>query len=129
MISLEVGDHVIPLYTPECRECDHCLNPKTNLFQNIRTTQGAGLLSDGTIRFSMLDGPPIHHHMRCSAFANHTMVPEIALPKARKDTPLDMICYIGCGVTTGVGAVIHTAKVESGSCTIIFGLRGIGLNV
>ncbi len=127
--SLEVGDHVIPLYTPECRECEYCLNPKTNLCQSIRTTQGAGLLPDGSTRFSMLDGTPIHHYMGCSTFANHTVVPEIALAKVRKDAPFDKICYIGCGVTTGIGAVINTAKVEIGSTAIVFGLGGIGLNV
>lgn len=127
--SLEVGDHVIPLYTPECRECEYCLNPKTNLCQSIRSTQGAGLLPDGTTRFSMLDGTPIHHYMGCSTFANHTVVPEIALAKIRKDAPFDKVCYIGCGVTTGVGAVINTAKVEQGSRCVVFGLGGIGLNV
>jgi S-(hydroxymethyl)glutathione dehydrogenase/alcohol dehydrogenase len=127
--TLEVGDHVIPLYTPECRECEYCLNPKTNLCQSIRSTQGAGLLPDGTTRFSMLDGTPIHHYMGCSTFANHTVVPEIALAKVRKDAPFDKICYIGCGVTTGIGAVINTAKVEIGSTAIVFGLGGIGLNV
>jgi S-(hydroxymethyl)glutathione dehydrogenase/alcohol dehydrogenase len=127
--SLAVGDHVIPLYTPECRECDYCLNPKTNLCQAIRSTQGAGLLPDGSTRFSMLDGTPIHHYMGCSTFANHTVVPEIALAKVRKDAPFDKICYIGCGVTTGIGAVINTAQVEIGSCASVFGLGGIGLNV
>ncbi len=127
--SLEVGDHVIPLYTPECRECEYCLNPKTNLCQSIRTTQGKGLMPDGTSRFSMLDGTPIHHYMGCSTFANHTVVPEIALAKVRKDAPFEKICYIGCGVTTGIGAVINTAKVEIGSRAIVFGLGGIGLNV
>lgn len=127
--SLEVGDHVIPLYTPECRECEYCLNPKTNLCQAIRSTQGQGLLPDGSTRFSMLDGTPIHHYMGCSTFANHTVVPEIALAKVRKDAPFDKICYIGCGVTTGIGAVINTAKVEIGSRSIVFGLGGIGLNV
>lgn len=127
--SLKVGDHVIPLYTPECRECDYCLNPKTNLCQAIRTTQGAGLMPDGTSRFSMLDGTPILHYMGCSTFANHSVVPEIALAKVRKDAPFDKICYIGCGVTTGIGAVINTAKVEIGSRAIVFGLGGIGLNV
>ena len=127
--SLEVGDHVIPLYTPECRECDYCLNPKTNLCQKVRSTQGAGLLPDGSTRFSMLDGTPIHHYMGCSTFANHTVVPEIALAKVRKDAPFDKICYIGCGVTTGIGAVINTAKVEIGSTAAVFGLGGIGLNV
>jgi S-(hydroxymethyl)glutathione dehydrogenase/alcohol dehydrogenase len=120
--SLQVGDHVIPLYTPECRECEYCLNPKTNLCQKIRSTQGAGLLPDGSTRFSMLDGTPIHHYMGCSTFANHTVVPEIALAKVRKDAPFDKICYIGCGVTTGIGAVINTAKVEIGSKGIVFGM-------
>ncbi|MDO5756971.1 MAG: S-(hydroxymethyl)glutathione dehydrogenase/class III alcohol dehydrogenase [Rhodobacterales bacterium] len=127
--SLEVGDHVIPLYTPECRECEYCLNPKTNLCQSIRTTQGQGVMPDGTSRFSMLDGTPILHYMGCSTFANHTVLPEIALAKVRKDAPFDKICYIGCGVTTGIGAVINTAKVEIGSRAIVFGLGGIGLNV
>ncbi len=127
--SLAVGDHVIPLYTPECRECDYCLNPKTNLCQAIRETQGSGLLPDGSTRFSMLDGTPIHHYMGCSTFANHTVVPEIALAKVRKDAPFDKICYIGCGVTTGIGAVINTAQVEIGSRAIVFGMGGIGLNV
>jgi len=127
--SLEVGDHVIPLYTPECRECNYCLNPKTNLCQSIRSTQGAGLMPDGTSRFSMLDGTPILHYMGCSTFANHTVLPEIALAKVRKDAPFEKICYIGCGVTTGIGAVINTAKVEIGSTAIVFGLGGIGLNV
>ncbi|MEM7505202.1 MAG: S-(hydroxymethyl)glutathione dehydrogenase/class III alcohol dehydrogenase [Pseudomonadota bacterium] len=127
--SLEVGDHVIPLYTPECRECDYCLNPKTNLCQKIRVTQGQGLMPDGTSRFSMLDGTPILHYMGCSTFANHTVLPEIALAKVRKDAPFDKICYIGCGVTTGIGAVINTAKVEIGSRCVVFGLGGIGLNV
>ncbi len=127
--SLEVGDHVIPLYTPECRECEYCLNPKTNLCQKIRTTQGAGVMPDGTSRFTMLDGTPILHYMGCSTFANHTVMPEIALAKVRKDAPFDKICYIGCGVTTGIGAVINTAKVEIGSTAIVFGLGGIGLNV
>lgn len=127
--SLKEGDHVIPLYTPECRECEYCLHPKTNLCQAIRTTQGQGLLPDGSTRFSMLDGTPIHHYMGCSTFANHTVVPEIALAKIRKDAPFDKVCYIGCGVTTGIGAVINTAKVEIGSKAIVFGLGGIGLNV
>ena len=127
--SLEVGDHVIPLYTPECRECEYCLNPKTNLCQKIRSTQGAGLMPDGTSRFSMMDGTPILHYMGCSTFSNHTVMPEIALAKVRKDAPFDKICYIGCGVTTGIGAVINTAKVEIGSTAIVFGLGGIGLNV
>jgi len=127
--SLRPGDHVIPLYTPECRECEYCLNPKTNLCQSIRTTQGQGLMPDGTSRFSTLDGDPILHYMGCSTFANHTVMPEIALAKVRPDAPFDKICYIGCGVTTGIGAVINTAKVEIGSRAIVFGLGGIGLNV
>ena len=127
--SLKPGDHVIPLYTPECRECEYCLNPKTNLCQSIRSTQGQGLMPDGTSRFSMLDGTPILHYMGCSTFSNHTVLPEIALAKVRKDAPFDKICYIGCGVTTGIGAVINTAKVEIGSRAIVFGLGGIGLNV
>jgi len=127
--SLKPGDHVIPLYTPECRECEYCLNPKTNLCQSIRSTQGAGLMPDGTSRFSTLDGDPILHYMGCSTFANHTVLPEIALAKVRPDAPFDKICYIGCGVTTGIGAVINTAKVEIGSRAIVFGLGGIGLNV
>jgi S-(hydroxymethyl)glutathione dehydrogenase/alcohol dehydrogenase len=127
--SLAPGDHVIPLYTPECRQCDYCLNPKTNLCQAIRTTQGRGLMPDGTSRFSMPDGTPILHYMGCSTFANHTVLPEIALAKVRADAPFDKICYIGCGVTTGIGAVINTAKVEIGSTAIVFGLGGIGLNV
>jgi S-(hydroxymethyl)glutathione dehydrogenase / alcohol dehydrogenase len=127
--SLKPGDHVIPLYTPECRECDYCLNPKTNLCQSIRSTQGAGLMPDGTSRFTTLDGDPILHYMGCSTFSNHTVVPEIALAKVREDAPFDKICYIGCGVTTGIGAVINTAKVEIGSTAIVFGLGGIGLNV
>ena len=127
--SLEVGDHVIPLYTPECRECEYCLNPKTNLCQSIRSTQGQGLMPDGTSRFSMLDGTPILHYMGCSTFSNRTVLPEIALAKVRPDAPFDKICYIGCGVTTGIGAVINTAKVEIGSRAIVFGLGGIGLNV
>ena len=127
--SLKPGDHVIPLYTPECRECDYCLNPKTNLCQAIRSSQGRGLMPDGTSRFSMLDGTPILHYMGCSTFANYTVLPEIALAKVRADAPFDKICYIGCGVTTGIGAVINTAKVEIGSTAIVFGLGGIGLNV
>ena len=126
--SLKKGDHVIPLYTPECRQCDYCLNPKTNLCQAIRTTQGQGLMPDGTSRFS-LDGKPVLHYMGCSTFANFTVLPEIALAKVREDAPFDKICYIGCGVTTGVGAVINTAKVEPGSNVVVFGLAGIGLNV
>lgn len=127
--SLKKGDHVIPLYTPECRTCEYCLNPKTNLCQSIRSTQGQGLMPDGTSRFTTLDGDPILHYMGCSTFANHTVVPEIALAKVRKDAPFDKICYIGCGVTTGIGAVINTAKAEIGSRAIVFGLGGIGLNV
>ncbi|GAA6156989.1 S-(hydroxymethyl)glutathione dehydrogenase/class III alcohol dehydrogenase [Pyruvatibacter sp. HU-CL02332] len=126
--SLGVDDHVIPLYTPECGECDYCLNPKTNLCQKIRTTQGQGLMPDGTSRFSV-NGKPVHHYMGTSTFSNFTVVPAIALAKVRKDAPFDKICYIGCGVTTGIGAVIHTAKVEEGSVAIVFGLGGIGLNV
>ncbi|SEN32409.1 S-(hydroxymethyl)glutathione dehydrogenase/class III alcohol dehydrogenase [Palleronia pelagia] len=127
--SLEVGDHVIPLYTAECRECEYCLNPKTNLCQKVRATQGKGVMPDGTSRFSLPDGTMIHHYMGCSTFANHTVLPEISLAKVRKDAPFDKICYIGCGVTTGVGAVINTAKVEPGSNCVVFGLGGIGLNV
>jgi len=127
--TLKPGDHVIPLYTPECRQCPSCLSRKTNLCTAIRSTQGQGLMPDGTSRFSMLDGTRIHHYMGCSTFANHTVVPEIALAKVREDAPFDKICYIGCGVTTGVGAVIHTAKVEIGATAVVFGLGGIGLNV
>ena len=126
--SVEVGDHVIPLYTPECRECDFCLHPKTNLCQSIRETQGQGLMPDGTSRFS-IDGKPLLHYMGCSTFANHTVLPEIAVAKIRKDAPFDKVCYIGCGVTTGVGAVAFDAKVEPGSNVVVFGLGGIGLNV
>ena len=126
--SLEVGDHVIPLYTPECRECDYCLHPKTNLCQAIRTTQGQGLMPDGSSRFS-IDGKPILHYMGCSTFSNHTVLPEIALAKIRKDADFEKVCYIGCGVTTGVGAVVFDAKVEPGSNVVVFGLGGIGLNV
>ncbi|MDZ4117879.1 alcohol dehydrogenase catalytic domain-containing protein, partial [Phaeovulum sp.] len=127
--SLKPGDHVIPLYTPECRECPSCLSRKTNLCTAIRATQGKGLMPDGTTRFSMLDGTPILHYMGCSTFANHTVMPEIALAKIRDDAPFDKACYIGCGVTTGVGAVINTAKVEIGAKAVVFGLGGIGLNV
>ena len=126
--SLKVGDTVIPLYTPECRECNFCLNPKTNLCQSIRATQGQGLMPDGTSRFS-LDGKPILHYMGCSTFSNYTVLPEIALAKIRSDAPFDKVCYIGCGVTTGVGAVAFDAKVEPGSTVAVFGLGGIGLNV
>ena len=127
--TLKPGDHVIPLYTPECRTCEYCLNPKTNLCQRIRATQGQGLMPDGSSRFTTLDGDPILHYMGCSTFANHTVVPEIALAKINPDAPFDKVCYIGCGVTTGIGAVINTAKVEIGSRAIVFGLGGIGLNV
>ncbi len=126
--SLKKGDHVIPLYTPECRECDYCLSRKTNLCQKIRITQGRGLMPDGTSRFS-LGGKPLLHYMGCSTFANFTVLPEIALAKVREDAPFDKICYIGCGVTTGIGAVLFTAKVEVGSTVVVFGLGGIGLNV
>ena len=126
--SVRKGDHVIPLYTPECRQCEYCLNPKTNLCQAIRETQGKGLMPDGSSRFS-LGGKPIHHYMGTSTFANFTVLPEIAVAKVREDAPFDKICYIGCGVTTGIGAVINTAKVEPGSNVVVFGLGGIGLNV
>ena len=126
--SLEVGDHVIPLYTPECRECEYCLNPKTNMCQAIRGTQGQGLMPDGTSRLS-LNGDALYHYMGTSTFASHTIVPEIALAKIREDAPFDKVCYIGCGVTTGIGAVVNTAKVEPGSNVVVFGLGGIGLNV
>ena len=126
--SLKKGDHVIPLYTPECRECDYCTSGKTNLCQKIRTTQGQGLMPDGTSRFSA-GGDKIFHYMGTSTFANHTVVPEIALAKVREDAPFDKICYIGCGVTTGIGAVINTAKVQPGDNCVVFGLGGIGLNV
>lgn len=126
--DLKVGDHVIPLYTPECRTCDYCLHPKTNLCQSIRSTQGQGVMPDGTSRFS-LDDTPILHYMGCSTFSNYTVLPEIALAKVRPDAPFDKICYIGCGVTTGVGAVVFDAKVEPGSNVVVFGLGGIGLNV
>jgi S-(hydroxymethyl)glutathione dehydrogenase/alcohol dehydrogenase len=126
--SLKKGDHVIPLYTPECRQCEYCLSRKTNLCQAIRATQGQGLMPDGTSRFS-LGGKKIFHYMGCSTFANHTVLPEIALAKIREDAPFDKVCYIGCGVTTGIGAVINTAKVEPGANVVVFGLGGIGLNV
>jgi S-(hydroxymethyl)glutathione dehydrogenase / alcohol dehydrogenase len=122
------GDHVIPLYTPECRGCKSCLSRKTNLCTAIRATQGKGLMPDGTSRFA-IGKTKIHHYMGCSTFANHTILPEIALAKVRKDAPFDAICYIGCGVTTGIGAVIYTAKVEPGANVVVFGLGGIGLNV
>jgi len=126
--TLKKGDHVIPLYTPECRQCPSCLSRKTNLCTAIRATQGQGLMPDGSSRFS-LDGRPIMHYMGCSTFSNFTVLPEIALAKVRQDAPFDTICYIGCGVTTGIGAVINTARVEIGSTAIVFGLGGIGLNV
>ena len=126
--SVKPGDHVIPLYTPECRQCPSCLSRKTNLCTAIRATQGKGLMPDGTSRFSF-QGKPIHHYMGCSTFANFTVLPEIAVAKVRDDAPFDKICYIGCGVTTGVGAVLNTAKVEPGAKAIVFGLGGIGLNV
>ena len=126
--SLAVGDHVIPLYTPECRQCEYCTSGKTNLCQAIRVTQGQGVMPDGSSRFS-LAGERLFHYMGTSTFANHTVVPEIALAKVRKDAPFDKICYIGCGVTTGLGAVINTARVEPGSNCVVFGLGGIGLNV
>lgn len=126
--SVKPDDHVIPLYTPECRNCEYCLSQKTNLCQAIRSTQGKGLMPDGTSRFS-LDGEPLYHYMGTSTFANYTVLPEIAVAKIREDAPFDKVCYIGCGVTTGVGAVVNTAKVEPGSNVIVFGLGGIGLNV
>ena len=126
--SLKPGDHVIPLYTPECRECKFCLSRKTNLCQAIRPTQGRGLMPDGTSRFS-IGGKPILHYMGTSTFANHIVAPAIAMAKIRSDAPFDTVCYIGCGVTTGVGAVIFTAKVEAGANVVVFGLGGIGLNV
>src|SRR5438128_2884712 len=126
--SLKVGDHVIPLYTPECRQCPSCLSRKTNLCTAIRATQGKGVMPDGTWRFSM-GGKPIHHYMGTSTFSNLTVLPEIAVAKIRQDAPFDKVCYIGCGVTTGIGAVINTAKVEQGAKAIVFGLGGIGLNV
>ena len=126
--SLRKGDHVIPLYTPECRQCKSCLSRKTNLCTAIRGTQGKGVMPDGTSRF-FLGKQPIHHYMGCSTFANFTVLPEIALAKIRQDAPFDKVCYIGCGVTTGIGAVINTAKVEPGANVVVFGLGGIGLNV
>ncbi len=126
--SLKVGDHVIPLYIPECRECEYCLSLKTNLCQAIRVTQGRGVMPNGTSRFS-LDDQSLYHYMGTSTFANYTVVPEIALAKIRPDAPFEKVCYIGCGVTTGIGAVINTAKVEAGANVIVFGLGGIGLNV
>ena len=126
--TLAKGDHVIPLYTPECRQCEYCVSGKTNLCQSIRVTQGQGVMPDGTSRFSA-GGKPIYHYMGTSTFANYTVLPEIALAKVRSDAPFDKICYIGCGVTTGIGAVINTAKVEPGANVVVFGLGGIGLNV
>ena len=126
--SLKPGDHVIPLYTPECRVCDYCTSGKTNLCQAIRVTQGQGLMPDGSSRFS-IGGEKVFHYMGTSTFSNHTVLPEIALAKIRSDAPFEKVCYIGCGVTTGIGAVINTAKVEPGSNCVVFGLGGIGLNV
>ena len=126
--SLRKGDHVIPLYTPECRQCPSCLSRKTNLCTSIRATQGQGLMPDGTSRFSY-KGKKVHHYMGCSTFSNYTVLPEIALAKVNPAAPFDKICYIGCGVTTGIGAVINTAKVEQGATAVVFGLGGIGLNV
>src|SRR5687768_8516487 len=126
--SLKKGDHVIPLYTPECRQCKSCLSRKTNLCTAIRATQGKGVMPDGTSRFS-IGNDRIHHYMGCSTFSNFTVLPEIALAKIREDAPFDKVCYIGCGVTTGIGAVINTAQVEAGANVVVFGLGGIGLNV
>ena len=126
--SLKPGDHVIPLYTPECRQCEYCLSQKTNLCQAIRATQGKGLMPDATSRFS-LGGKKFFHYMGTSTFANYTVLPEIAVAKIREDAPFDKVCYIGCGVTTGIGAVIYTAKVQPGANVVVFGLGGIGLNV
>ena len=126
--SVKKGDHVIPLYTPECRQCKSCLSRKTNLCTAIRATQGKGVMPDGTSRFS-LGGKMVHHYMGCSTFSNFTVLPEIAVAKIREDAPFDKVCYIGCGVTTGIGAVINTAKVEAGANVVVFGLGGIGLNV
>src|SRR5512137_349504 len=126
--SLQKGDHVIPLYTPECRQCPSCLSRKTNLCTAIRATQGQGLMPDGTSRFS-LNGKMLRHYMGCSTFSNFTVLPEIAVAKIREDAPFDKVCYIGCGVTTGVGAVVNTAKVRPGDNVVVFGLGGIGLNV
>ena len=128
IVSLKKGDHVIPLYTPECRACKSCLSGKTNLCTAIRSTQGQGVMPDGSSRFS-IKGKKIHHYMGCSTFSNYTVLPEIALAKIRPDAPFDKVCYIGCGVTTGIGAVINTAKVEPGANVVVFGLGGIGLNV
>src|SRR5213078_5213 len=126
--SVKKGDHVIPLYTPECRQCKSCLSRKTNLCTAIRATQGKGVMPDGTSRFSM-GGETVHHYMGCSTFSNYTVLPEIAVAKIREDAPFEKVCYIGCGVTTGVGAVVKTAKVEPGANVVVFGLGGIGLNV
>src|SRR6202167_293713 len=126
--TLKKGDHVIPLYTPECRQCKSCLSRKTNLCTAIRATQGKGVMPDGTSRFS-IGGQMVHHYMGCSTFSNYTVLPEIALAKIREDAPFEKVCYIGCGVTTGIGAVINTAKVEPGGNVVVFGLGGIGLNV
>src|SRR5215204_2450006 len=126
--SVRKGDHVIPLYTPECRQCKSCTSHKTNLCTAIRSTQGQGVMPDGTSRFS-IGGQKVHHYMGCSTFSNFTVLPEIALAKVREDAPFEKICYIGCGVTTGIGAVINTAKVEPGANVVVFGLGGIGLNV
>src|SRR6476619_480921 len=126
--TLKQGDHVIQLYTPECRQCEYCLSRKTNLCVAIRATQGRGVMPDGTSRFSC-DGSPVMHYMGTSTFANFTVLPEIALAKIREDAPFEKVCYIGCGVTTGIGAVMNTAKVEAGARCVVFGLGGIGLNV
>jgi len=126
--SLRKGDHVIPLYVPECRQCEYCVSGKTNLCQAIRVTQGQGLMPDGTSRFS-LGGEKVLHYMGTSTFSNYTVVPEISLAKIREDAPFDKVCYIGCGVTTGIGAVLNTANVEAGANVVVFGLGGIGLNV
>jgi len=126
--TLKKGDHVVPLYVPECRQCEYCVSEKTNLCQAIRVTQGQGVMPEGTSRFS-LGGKKIHHYMGTSTFSNYTVVPEIALAKIREDAPFEKVCYIGCGVTTGIGAVINTAKVEPGANVVVFGLGGIGLNV
>src|ERR1700721_902933 len=126
--SVKKGDHVIPLYTPECRQCKSCLSRKTNLCTAIRATQGKGVMPDGSSRFSY-KGQAVFHYMGCSTFSNYTVLPEIAVAKIRTDAPFDKACYIGCGVTTGVGAVVHTAKVEPGANVVVFGLGGIGLNV
>src|SRR5437879_2268231 len=126
--SVRKGDHVIPLYTPECRQCPSCLSRKTNLCTAIRATQGQGVMPDGSSRFS-IRGKPVHHYMGTSTFSNFTVLPEIAIAKIREDAPFDKVCYIGCGVTTGIGAVLNTAKVEPGAKAVVFGLGGIGLNV